>query len=653
MHVTTGMRLLVAGFLGVLALAVVPAEARACSCVRSMPVRSTVIAGPGEAVPTDVVLRVFLEGGYSPALRKELHREYRLRDEAGVEVPLRAKVTHTRLDLTPKKPLKPGAKYRLERIYAYDAKGVRIDDRRRLEAPAEDVRRAWFVEAEFETGSGPGGDVAKVELAESGVSTRQGGGDCGPGVGLHARIEPKAKLSRTDIVEVEVKGVGVVATKPGNALDRGRLWAGDLLCTADKVTIPDTDEVRVRVAMLGSSGKRETGPWVAVKRKGRTLGGRRRVLTDRGFPKAWFDAEVVAAKAATENSPPACVHGFDMDDVREAAPRGGPWIYEARSSMGWVGDGAMVLVGAESGTDVLNVGRDGKVAVGPDRLIGVARVGWADLRGGVFATREWKKEGSRDLLYGTGPNGAIRWERELEPSEDVFIADGIDRLLVARGVKGEGFKQVLGWTVVSRAKGRLLERTLSHHAMTGETIPVAALVGRNFLVAYGGDDRRRSLGLVAVSKTGDELWSKTLPVNVRGPMDAISAGQRMALVSMGDQSRIEFTLIGDAGDIIVGPVDVSAGAAGLENRKPRVAWDGKVFAVAWETFRSQSIYVTAVDTKGRASPAFQLRNAATAGLATTPNGFISSFTRGRDRVELADLTCRTEPQLGAPQRVSF
>ncbi len=124
-------RVIAAG-LGLLAAALTPADdAIACTCSVVGLQRHAVPDDGATGFPTDGVLRVFLTAFPAP-LRALVAREYRLVDDAGAEVPIDATVVWTRIDLRPRQPLRPNARYTLEALYTY-AYGERLSDSDRLE----------------------------------------------------------------------------------------------------------------------------------------------------------------------------------------------------------------------------------------------------------------------------------------------------------------------------------------------------------------------------------------------------------------------------------------------------------------------------------------------------------------------------------------
>lgn len=616
--------------------------------------RVTVVAPPGTSVPTDINIRVFLEGGFPKELREQLHREYRLQDSSGTEVAMTARLTQTRLDLTPIETLRPNTMYRLERVYAYDAMGVRIADNERLHADPADVRRAWFAEAEFKTGASAGATGHAPKLRSARLSTRQGGGDCGPGISMQAELDPTSSVAPNDVVELEVRGFGVVASKPGLSLTgpHPTMWASDLLCNPDKVAIPDAAEHQVRFVLIDSVGGRHPAKWTRVARRGNALRkhASRRGQTATAFG-GWFDATQETAKPFTGNSPPVCEHGFEVTKRFEAAGRGGPSVYGAQSTVGWTGDAVGLTITTEgSNTQVVRVAPDGTATVEPDVLGGWVEAGWSDRRGGVFVTRTHSKGVSRLALQATQPSGTKDWEVALSPGDEFRIADGIDRLLLTQTVRGAAGGW-LSWTLVSRDKGEVLRRESSAHKVDSDAGSASALVGQRFLVAYAEGGQARTVGLIAVSKRGKQVWNKALAIPSDRQLDIVAARERAALVSS-YRGKIQLTIVTAAGDIEVGPVEVSAGLGGGMHRNPHVAWDGKMFAVVWERYPSQKVYVAAVDGSGRVSRTMVMSEAAIAGVTATPSGFVASYTKAGGAVDVVHLACRKAAFLGAPQRIA-
>lgn len=85
-----------------------------------------------------------------------------------------------------------------------------------------------------------------------------------------------------------------------------------------------------------------------------------------------------------------------------------------------------------------------------------------------------------------------------------------------------------------------------------------------------------------------------------------------------------------------------------------MAWNGSIFAVAWESWSTESVYVTAIDPSGRVAPALQLGGylrASSARIAAIGPRFTLAYTIGWDGPRAAPLRCgQTEPVV--PQVIS-
>jgi hypothetical protein len=542
-----------------------PQEVQACSCVPGEIRREIVIGPPGTPVPTDTTIRVFLSG-FPPNLRKALGREYRIIDETGGVVPLRVRVTQTRLDLQPTRPLRPSTTYTVQRIYAYDSEGVQMTDRERLRASSSSgMQRAWFSIARFETASGPsvaGPRSLGLDFAE--MYTLQGGGDCGPAIGLQVGLDPKANLEFTDVIELEVKGHGMVATEPWL---RGQRYMGanDVSCNSDPVTLPDMPTMRVRLVVVDVAGRRNPGPWVEVMRKGPGLKGNYRRSPESAMLDSWFGPPVVAA-TGKQDWPPACPHGFETTAVHQAASTGGPTSYEDPSHIGWAGN--EVVVGLH-GISLVWVAEAGSIRRRGDvQLSGYLTGSYVDHHGVAIVTRTFDdQEGVVHRLHAIGPKGVLQWSRSLGPGSTPFssIAANRNRMLVTY-IEG-GY---LTWSLVSRGKGHRLKTARTWKRVRRERGPaVSALLADHFILAYPMQDLH-AVELLAVSKTGRLLWDKTLPFetfvtgsNPDGYLDIASAGRSAGLV-MVRHGNIELRVINPAGDIEAGPIDVSAGGSATE-----------------------------------------------------------------------------------------
>ncbi len=667
-------RTTLAAVLGALALALAPRPASACSCVPPRLQRVSLPADGATDFPTDGVIRVFLTGGFPEPLRLAMASEHRLRDASGALVPLDARVVGTRLDLRPRAPLAPGARYVLEGVFAYDASGVRVSDTERwVDAlrggGAAGLRGAWFPVAAFETASGPAPRRRTApQITAARLHFAMGGGDCGPGVGLTAELQLPPLVASTDVLELRVEGVGVVETIP--ARDAPRVYASDTLCNPDPVTLPARTAVRAEVAILDASGvELGTSGWSRARGVPRFAldarwHGHRRTATPTADQQAavqrWTSIPIVAASGASDPGPAGCPHGLEITRVRETAPSGGPWIYEALSSLTSDGRRAWNVLGEPTGGARVHRLDAGAAATPGVTLAGSPASGASGADGPYFVTRVYASGGGspQTTLHALANDGSARWQAPIQGDGDYFqLAAGSGRVLASWNQGGAALNARVVWAVFDAATGAPVGSThASAHAVHTNGGLASAFVNDRFFLAWPAGRSRPTVSLAVLSRDGAELSARDLGVAGHGPMDLAAAGSRVALVTESDR-QIAWHLLDESGALLRGPVVVSAGV-GQDNRKPRVAWNGSVFAVAWETHPSARTYVTVVDESGRVAPALALEpgvHTSTVGVAAIGRELLLAYTRDpyeSARVVTAALRCRASAPAGAPQRIT-
>jgi hypothetical protein len=311
-----------------------PAEA--CSCIAPSPQRSPVLADGALDFPVDGNLRVLLYA-FPPALRARMGEEYRLRDDTGALVPVVATVDDTVLTLAPDAPLRGDAQYVIERVFAYDADGVRLSDGERWEGvrpvrPSENrvAERLWFTEASFHTAGGAAHrSVPTVAVRDAKVYFASGGGDCGPGTSLSFEFDTDGELPPGDLFVAQVQGHGDIGSF--TAREGGMFGAGDMLCTPDKVHLGYQGPFDVRIDVLHADGTRtEATPWVRASPESpppKDVRERQEYL-DSATYDAWFEPPA-ADPPPTHSSSPApasCPFGLERSDTTRLGPDVFSWL---------------------------------------------------------------------------------------------------------------------------------------------------------------------------------------------------------------------------------------------------------------------------------------------------------------------------------------
>jgi hypothetical protein len=647
-------------FVIVLLLAGNTPRAHACSCV---PVRlgRTVLPADGDVdVPTDAVLRVFMTAFPEP-VRASLAAEYRLRDPSGAVLPLDATVVSTRLDLRPRTPLQPSTEYTLEQVFAFGPDGVRLADTARWHAPAGAVRGAWFPVTRFRTGgrtathAGRAPTIGRMEVLHA-----HGGGDCGPATELVVAMGPTAAIAPTDVVELRVRGQGVVAT----ALAEGttELSAGDMVCERDPITLI-AGPLDVQVAIVDASGT-EVGasPWRRATEPG--VRPRSRPPTGLAGAGSWPSIPIVAAPPATSSGPQGCSHGLEVVARREVAARGAPSSYGDRSTLTSEGRRAWIAfpgADTDAGADparvlALTAGRTSAlratIAGRPEAMV-------ASARGPVILSRVYAADApTLTSITVLTARGAPGWTAALPGEGRAYrLARGGGQVLAAWAARRADFSTRLAFALLDEEGGALLTHTVSdRYGIDPDSEgPAAAFVDGRFLVVWSGGVGLGRGPTRAAAITGTTLGpAPIVRVESDGPMDLASAGARAALVTS-SHGEILWALLDRDGRVAVGPVVLSGGVGGDDNRLPRVAWDGQLFAVAWQSYPEPGAYVAVVDASGTTSPSLRLDRdhglAGPVGIAAGPGGWLASYNVD-ERAMLTELRCRASAPTGAPQRIA-
>jgi hypothetical protein len=634
----------------VLAAALFPSRGDACSCLAPRLGR-TVVPGDGAVgFPTDGIVRVFLRA-FPERAREAVADEYRLRDGSGTIVPFDVQVLGTRVDLDPRARLKPETNYTLEQVFAYEASGRGVSDTERLKAPRRSLRGAWFPVATFRTGpdaaAPPAAHAPTLERSELHFSYSDA--DCGPATTLGVELAMPATTSPTEILELRVRGQGVVATTPASGTRH--IYAGDTICDWDPVTLRSGDTLDFQVALLDATGA-ELGvtAWTTASGSGQRPRSGRQV-----DPTTWPSVAMVEVPVAQPDGPASCRFGLEVVARRELVTEGAPWMYGERSTL------TARFVAFEGTSD----SQDGRVfALESGKALATSglplpRVMIDGELGPILISLDFDAADRRHVeLAALDASGARRWSLELPGEGDGHrIARGGGRVLAAWSAERSSLTESLAYVIVDERTGATLASAIAtdHYLNSNEEGPAVAFVDGRFLLAWvsgvAGSLRRGPVRVATIS--GTTLSAPIdLPIVSDAPPDLTNAGGRAGLVTS-RRGRIEWTLLDRDGRMVTGPIEVSAGIGGTDNRLPRIAWDGRLFAVAWESYPDMGAYTAVVDAGGRVSSALRLDpgDGGTVGIATGPSGFVASYTIARRRGVAATLRCRTRAAPGPRQSI--
>jgi hypothetical protein len=239
--------------------------------------------------PIDGRIRVVFEA-FPNDLVAAIGNEYRLKDEKGKVVPIRSEADRNLLTLIPVGGLKPGTRYILEKVIAYDSAGEKVDDNSRWggwfkqESVRDTVYRVFFKEISFVTGYAKDNTVPRAPMIiKAKVKYYYGHGDCGPGGLVSVGVRNKTALGSSDVYSLEEEGIGVFRYFTVN--DRSAHWAvywplswllvlanqyfdflspqnnfmyGDTSCLSFHRHVDRKGNIQVRVVVISSSGKRSS-----------------------------------------------------------------------------------------------------------------------------------------------------------------------------------------------------------------------------------------------------------------------------------------------------------------------------------------------------------------------------------------------------------
>lgn len=641
------------------ALAMQPhGRAKACTCRVPPMSRLLAPADGADSFPVDGTIRVFLTAS-PPSVRAALASEYRLLDAQSQLVPFDSALVGTRLDLKPRAPLQPGATYELQQVFAFGEDGTRFGDDERLRGQDRHVRGAWFRVASFQTAATPS-QRAPVSLSVSAARHfAMGGGDCGPGNSLGTHFRLPASIIEGDVVELHVQGQGVVDS--ALAADTAALYAGNMMCNSDPVTLA-AGSLRYKVVVMDASGREVArSRWGSPPERPPQRWRPRRVRSP-AMPTAWSNIQIGEVNALTPVGPTACAHGFEATARPDAAAVNAPRSYGARSTLSTNGREGWLAFSPnpESGTMLVHAPQSGAQRQMNNPATGFPLALASGRNGGFLISQVHPSPAPREAsLVSFDRRGASRWTQPLGANGDAYrVAAGGGVVFAAWGVQDPSYQRHLSYALFDARAGSLITAEDTHFGIhTGSSEgPALAFVGGRFLLAWtpslGGS--AVAMRTMVVGRGGEQSVGPTiLRMEGEGVPDMAGGGGHAALVTS-KRGEILWALLDPEGNITRGPIVVSGAVPGHDHRLPRVAWNGSVFAVAWEENRLGAVQVVAVDLAGRVSPPTRLDDggprASTVALGALGQGFLTSFSR-RGHATLMELHCRTSAVPGPPARI--
>lgn len=632
-------------------------RAAACSCVEPHLERRVVPEDGATDFPTDGIVRVFLDG-FPESTRGSVGSEYRLRDPSGALVPLVVGATRSRLDLRPRAPLTPGTSYVLEQVFAFDASGTRLTDLQRLSASS--LRGIWYPVATFRTGVGPAAVRAVApSIASARLHFAHGGGDCGPATAVAVEIAMPPGARPTDVVELRVRSQGAVTTDLASA---SSLYAGDMLCDPEPVTLASGSSLEVQVVAIDAAGHElGTSTWVRAQGVG-TRSPSSRASGLLGAP-AWPAASIVPAPpSASSRGPSACPDGLEVVSRHDAGEHG-PWAYGDRTTLSADGGARWMATAGDDGAPfgLYAVAGDGAASRVTTTVSGYPSGLCATPSGPLVSTTTYTQDAhARGHLIRLDGHGAPSWTVDLTgDGSDHRIARGGGRVLVAWASRAPDYAESLAYAIVDEASGAIIASAspTAFGLDSNSEGPAAAFVDGRFLIAWGTGSgfRRGPFASVVVSGTTLGTPNDLSTIDSYSPPDLVGAGTRAGLATATSGGLVQLTILDRDGAIDAGPFDLSTGIGGGENRLPRIAWNGTYFLVGWETYPSPGVYVVAADATGAVSPALRVDAsepyAGTIGMVATTSGWLAGYTTDRAHARIAELRCRASAPLGPPQSI--
>ena len=633
-----------------------PPGARACSCVGPHLERRVAPTDGAIGFPTNGTLRIFLSG-FPPAARPLVGAEYRLRDAHGALVPLDVSVVGTRVDLRPRSALAPSSTYTLDQVFAFDAAGLRLSDTDRLQAQGS-IRGAFYPVVSFTTGVASASRSLVPRITSSELHVAYGGGDCGPATRVALEVSLGAATRPTDILELEHAQRGAIASQLASSTS---LYAGDMLCDPNPVSLPDGPVV-VRAVLRDASGAvLGVSPWASP-----TASGLQSVFGLRPRPSSagrvgvfgsmgWPSVTMVPSTQPLSRGPTDCTNGLEVIARHTVVAGGAPWMYADRPPLDGDRSGRWLLLGGIHESDPMRlfaIGDTGAASSLSQSLGGYAVGLIATPRGPLVAYNTYTPDiHSHTHISLLDARGAPLWSRD--------VADDMRHERVIRG----GGNVLVAWSS-SRLSYQLLQEQdgtsiasveTTYTVDTNSEAPAAAWVDGRALLVWASGAGTRSLVSATITGTSISAVNDLSAIGTYSPPDLAAAGAQAGLATATNDGHVFFTLLDHDGLVAHPPVLVSAGM-GRDNRLPRVAWNGRFFALAWEKHPSPGVFVAAVDGSGNVSPALRIDagedEAGTVGMLATATGWLAVYTAGDSHDQrIAELRCAPHQPLGAPQSI--
>jgi hypothetical protein len=557
-------------------------------------------------------IRIFLTGGWPPAILARLASEYRLLGPTGA-VPLSARVDGTQLTLTPAAPLLPRTSYVIERVFAYGSDGARLDDDTRVQTPA--AERRFYPDVHFVTG---GDDVAPLPVVAKSLELQQayGGGDCGPGESFRLLWHSDAPLRAGDVLAVETDDGHVVWRTPAEPGSReGVLYFGNLLCTPDPVT---PGAYKMRVAAETATGKRIASE---VRRAPFALfHPHRSERGSAGGNERWFAAPL-GSSTPTARLLAKGYAGLAASGRTQLADRFWPWMGGDRSSFGATG---MVLYGRED-TRFTRIDARGQrqQIVWPHSSSGAAV--FDEHGGALLGAQMWGGNQTSQLQIAFFPPGSTvaKWQRML-PSMAAYNGHPVMALAGERAlVVWHAGDNTLRWAIVSLADGSF---TVSQDSLSFyDTRPGVIFDGTRFVFAWSDSEHKPRLARIGLD--GKLLDNEVLETAQAHDFALARVSGGSVLVAAAP-SGVWMTRLDGAAQRRGPAVLISTGAP-AGPYVPVVMPNGALLGVAWQAGRQKTVVVGAVDEADRVSDLLVFnRESDNPGLVATPDGWTVAYGAG-------------------------
>ncbi|MBI4815676.1 MAG: hypothetical protein HY791_05450 [Deltaproteobacteria bacterium] len=642
-------RLSAAAVAALFALVWEPRPSNACSCAGAEMKRLTIPLDGAVDFPTDGVIRVLFTA-WPKEIRDEMASEYRIREAGGQWVTLKSRVDRTVLSLEPTRELRPNTRYSIERVSVFSDAGERLSDDQRLNiarwgreefGPKQKIStRRWFQESSFVTGHGPLEGLSEPPSTKAArIGFAYGGGDCGPGSSVSLVYDVPRTLRETDLLGIEVKGLGTAAIFKHNAAEvtpRGDLpkgfWAhfGDMMCTPDRVSVGFTETLDVRMFVLAENGRITTEQsWTKVKPYQPLKLEYLKKYAEAFRPPSTADALAIARAAEDQRrqqtlaryfSPPideqptsvgsgdpgpaGCPFGLQSQRVIDLPDGVMPWMYGELATAAFREGRVYTIYNADHDKKprIIELSKDDAIRELAGSRLGSENVASFGPTSFITASTVFQSDSESVIRVARSSyEGALEWSRVLDVKgveQGPRVAWSGGRVLVARERSTPSYESKLAWALLDDTTGKVLAQSPAETPSVDHDAGLSVTHdGKSFLIQWG----EREL----MARTWRVAWAR---LDDNGQMKAINTFSETWLsrvlwapggvTAFSDRRGVHVSRLGDD-DKLTPPVRVDVGT-GEGSLLTGVSKGESLTFVAWRS--NDTGYVTVLDDHGRVAP---------------------------------------------------